>query len=257
MKKSCIIFLVLVTTVVSCIVFVWTFPVEAQKQNYGAPMQPKMLTPQRREIKRLDPTLSLKQSVSLMTNGIRMSKELIATLNKDRAGGDIQNNVRTIVFNGMKKTASITAPKNEETLITQTILAIDQGNRESLHEIANKIQSNASLKTELRVEIAMLEEELLDWQDYSSTRELTYLRLEQQTDGSYKMIEKTEVMTKEEVESLLEIMLNHLGTISDMVQRDMLKLQYAQQKMAQVMQTLSNMMKMFHDSAKSIIQNLR
>ena len=261
--------MVLVATVLSCIVIVWTLPVEAQNQPYRAPMQPKTLTPQKfkrgsvsketqsRVIKRLNPTLSLKQHASLKANGRRMSKELLAALNKNREGRNIQNNVRRIVFTGMEKTAYITAPKDEETLVTQTMLAIDQGNRENLHEIANKIQRNASLKAQLREEISMLRDELAEWPNNDETRTLTYLKLVQQADGSYKMIEVTQTVTKSQVESLLEQMTMQLETISDMTQMDMLNLQDAMNKQAQLMQMMSNIMKMFHDTAKSIIQNLR
>ncbi len=46
-------------------------------------------------------------------------------------------------------------------------------------------------------------------------------------------------------------------TVSDMSQMDQLKLQDAMQKQAQMMQTLSNISKMTHDTLKGIIQNMR
>jgi hypothetical protein len=46
-------------------------------------------------------------------------------------------------------------------------------------------------------------------------------------------------------------------TVSDMNQMDQLKLQDSQQKLAQVVQTISNLMKTENDTLKAIIQNMR
>lgn len=46
-------------------------------------------------------------------------------------------------------------------------------------------------------------------------------------------------------------------TISDMSQMDQLKLQEAMQKQAQILQLISNISKMQHDTLKAIIQNMR
>jgi hypothetical protein len=76
---------------------------------------------------------------------------------------------------------------------------------------ASETGAETNAEAELREEIAMLQDELSDWPD-GETREITYQELVQQPDGSYKLVTKTQIMTKEEAESLLDSMEDQLKT---------------------------------------------
>jgi hypothetical protein len=75
------------------------------------------------------------------------------------------------------------------------------------------ILSNASLKAVLREEILMLRDELSDWPTDGSFRKITYREVIRQSSYSYRLVERTQSMTKQEVVSLVagfESLLNEL-----------------------------------------------
>ncbi len=119
---------------------------------------------------------------------------------------------------------------------------------------ANKVAQNNEAAAVLREEIAMLRDEVLDWPDDGSTREITYREL---IAPDLVTVEKTEVMTKEQAKALIAKMESQLATLADTSQQDMMKLQDAMNKQAQLMQMMSNLMKMFHDTASAIVRNLK
>ncbi|MFW9941602.1 MAG: hypothetical protein ACFFFT_11220 [Candidatus Thorarchaeota archaeon] len=74
-------------------------------------------------------------------------------------------------------------------------------------------------------------------------------------------IQMAEVMQKcENIEKIKEEMAKleeQLNTLDEMTQMDLLKLQQAMEKQQQYLQMIASVMKSMHDTAKSIIQNLR
>src|SRR5262245_38629173 len=64
-------------------------------------------------------------------------------------------------------------------------------------------------------------------------------------------------LTKDQVEKEIAAWEERLNSLGDDAQRSALDLQAAMQKQQQLMQTLSNVSKTLHDTAKAIIQNLR
>jgi hypothetical protein len=61
------------------------------------------------------------------------------------------------------------------------------------------------MKTDVREEIASLQDELDDWPE-GKTRAITYTTWEEQSDGSYRRAEKNEEMSKEQAEDLVQNM---------------------------------------------------
>jgi hypothetical protein len=59
------------------------------------------------------------------------------------------------------------------------------------------------IKAALREEITMFQDSLSDWPSDGSQRTFTYRSPVRQVDGSWKLIEKTEVMSKEQVQNLI------------------------------------------------------
>jgi hypothetical protein len=97
-------------------------------------------------------------------------------------------------------------------------------------EITNKIKSNIDEKTDLNERIA---------------------KLRQQIDTTYDRATK---LTLEKEVSMLEA---KIATLDDMTQMMQLELQDAMNKQQQAFTMISNVMKSFHDTAKSIINNIR
>jgi hypothetical protein len=84
---------------------------------------------------------------------------------------------------------------------------------EESHEVENSEgstieleQRNNEIKSEVREEILMLQDELDDWPDDGETRTITYTELVRQPDGTYKMVEKTENLTKDRLRNLIKDM---------------------------------------------------
>jgi hypothetical protein len=97
-------------------------------------------------------------------------------------------------------------------------------------DITNKIKSNIDEKTNLKERI---------------------VNLRQQIDTTYDRATK---LTLEKEISMLEA---KIATLDDMTQMMQLELQDAMNKQSQAFTTLSNVMKSFHDTAKSIINNIK
>ena len=252
-----------------CMVVSWVLPADAEEPVLRAPAQHKM--PARQMLnstavaegarpadanRRLSPLLPRQRAV-LEAHGRQLSKELLGALRNNRGGSRAQQQVRRIVENGMRQTVRITAPRDPETLLTQTMFAALGGLQDDLRTFAERIQDKGNAKAAIREEMAMLQDELGDWPDDGSTRTLTYTQLVMQPDGSYSFIEKTQTLTKDQAKNLLDSMEALLATQSDLTQRDMLSLQDAMNKQAQLMQMMSNLQKSFHDTAMAMIRNLR
>lgn len=152
--------------------------------------------------------------------------------------------------------AETTGATDSETLTMDTLLCAYQGVQGTLEEFALKIQGSNVMKQEVREELTMLRDMLSDWPE-GETRTITYSSMEKQPDGSYKMVEHTETLTKKDAENLIEKMETDLNSLSDISQMDNLKLQQIMEQQAQLMQTMSNIMKAINDAAKAIIGNMR
>ena len=116
------------------------------------------------------------------------------------------------VFNKEGMNLEDSAPGTKP-ILELRMVAADAGLGES-GESATGIGTNEAKGT-VREEMSALGDELSDWPDDGSTREITYIEVTKNADGTYSYVEKTEVMTKEQAEALLDKMDQMLGTISD------------------------------------------
>ena len=74
---------------------------------------------------------------------------------------------------------------------------------------------------------------------------------------SQKQLDVVMFYSLNEIDKNLRQEIKELQEISDMSQLDMMKLQDAMQKEAQLMQMMSNMMKAMHDTSMAIIRNMK
>lgn len=142
-------------------------------------------------------------------------------------------------------------------LACDSMLAAYAGCNDDLMVLANKCSNTTEIKKEIREDISMLQDELSDWPEGQDKMEITYNEYSQNADGTFSSKEVTKEMTKEDVNNLIDSLNSTKDTLSEMNQMDMLNLQNAMNNQSQLMQTVSNIMKVMHDTAKSIIQNLR
>jgi hypothetical protein len=185
------------------------------------------------------------------------AKQLIENFQSDKSDIRKEDDARQIITAVMDKTAIITNAANEKALIQNTMLAANYGLQANVNQIAAKVATSNQIKSILREEITMLMDILSDWFDDGSAKKITYNSCIKIADDRYEIVEKTEVMSKEQAEALIEKMDSQLEALSDMSQQLQLQLQDAMNKQQQAMQMISNIMKTMHDTAKAIIQNMK
>jgi predicted nuclease with TOPRIM domain len=115
-------------------------------------------------------------------------------------------------------------------MATKELMQQYENAEEKTVEITNKIKSNIEEKTNLKDRIA---------------------KLNQQIDTTYDRATK---VTLEKEIAMLE---SKITTLDDMTQQMQLELQDAMNKQQQAFTMISNIMKSFHDTAKSVINNIK
>lgn len=186
-----------------------------------------------------------------------IAKQLLENMQSDKSDRRKEDDARKFLAAGMEKTAIITNAENETALMQNTQSAVSYGLQANVYRLAAKVKTNTYVKNVLREEIAVLEDLIADWSDETVVQAVSYRSCIKLDDGSYEIDEKTKVMSKEQVEALIEEMENQLNTLADINANLMLELQDAQNKQSQMMQMMSNIMKSMNDTAKAIIKNLK
>ncbi len=188
---------------------------------------------------------------------LNAGKNIANGLSSISGGATAESELIGLIGGDMADIANALGSGDANMLTNQSVLAAYAGVNEDLMGFANKVNNNNNAKSTLRENVSMLQDEVTNWPDGVETQDITYTELTQNADGTFTETEVTKPMTKAEVQNLIESMNSQKETLSEMSQMDMLNLQNAMNQQSQLMQTLSNIMKVMHDTAKSIIQNLR
>ncbi len=197
--------------------------------------------------------LNAEDKSTVLSAGKNIAKSLTSAAGAASSEGEIIN----LIGGDMADIAKTLGSGDGNMLTNQSVLAAYAGVNDDLMGFANKVNNNNNAKSTLRENVSMLQDEVTNWPEGVETQDITYTELTQNADGSFTEKEVTKPMTKAEVQNLIDSMNSQKDTISEMSQMDMLNLQNAMNQQSQLMQTLSNIMKVMHDTAKSIIQNLR
>jgi hypothetical protein len=170
-----------------------------------------------------------------------------------------------------KLTAGQTAPPELKALVTATIQSYQQTTGEQnadaavqgsmymavasadadVYDFAAQLKANLDEKKSIREEIADFRDQMGDAK-YDGPGGTSTFTIKDENGN-----EKQVTMTKEQAEAHMGNLESKLQTASDMTQEMQMQLQDAMNKQAQAIQLLSNIMKMFHDTAKAIIGNMR
>ena len=212
---------------------------------------------QKAEIDQLIKSLPKKRQKTFKAVSAIMAKQLLENMQSNKDKRTKENDALEIVSAGMEKTAIITNAIDDQTLIQQTQAAVSYGLQVFVFQLEVKLAANNHIKEILREEITALKDIIYDWSGEIIVREVTYRSYIQLADGSYEIVEKTSVMSQEQVIALIEEMEVMLASLGEDSEELMLRLQDAMNEQARVMQILSNIMKNMHDTAKAIIQNLK
>ncbi len=206
---------------------------------------------------RLMSSLPAKKRVAFKAIGRTMAKQLAYYLKNKKGGSRLKKIDREIIAKGMRKITTITSPKNKKDLFTHTKLAVYNGLQENLHKLSNKVININKIKAILREEISMLKDVLSSWPENVQHQKITYRTCSKQRDGRYKVIERTEALTKESAKYLIKKMEDQLAGLRHSSKKNKIALQEAMNKQAQLMQMMSNIQKVMNDTAMAIINNLK
>ena len=97
-------------------------------------------------------------------------------------------------------------PIDINTLVQDVLRADYSETAQDLKDTADGVQSQNETKNGIREEIVTLQDELGDWPDDGSTREITYSEWEEGENGTMVKVKITVTLTKDEAEALLEKM---------------------------------------------------
>ena len=209
------------------------------------------------KIEQLITSLPADRKKTFKTVSTIVAKQLIENMGSSKNDRRKADDARQILAAAMDKTAVITNATDANTLMQNTMYAAMYGVEIDLKQLAAQVSANNQIKKIIREEISNLKDILSDWLDDNSAKVITYRECIKLKDGSYQIEERTRMMSKEQVEVLIDDMENQLATLSDRNEMDNKKLQDAMNKQAQIMQMMSNIMKNMHDTANATIQNLK
>ena len=92
-----------------------------------------------------------------------------------------------------------------------------------LNELGAELKEHRIILAKAREEISLLRDELSDWPDGDDTQTITYRDVEKQADDSFQIVDKTETMTKDQLENQihsLEESVNHIDDyINDLLEQ--------------------------------------
>lgn len=183
-------------------------------------------------------------------------KNLAKTLTSVSAGASAED-IGAMIYGDMANIANTLGNGDANMVACNSMLAAYAGVTDDLYGLANKCSNTTNLKKSIREDEAMLRDELANWPEGVDKIEITYNEYSQDANGNFIKTEVTKEMSKSEVQNLMSELDGVKETLTEMNQMDMLNLENAMNSQAQLLQTVSNIMKMMHDTAKSIIQNLR
>jgi hypothetical protein len=186
-----------------------------------------------------------------------MTNQLIENLQSNKSEAQKEDDAIKIIAAGMEKTAIITNAANEQALIQNTQSALIYASEATVRQASVKVETINHIKQVMQEEITALKDLLTDWADDPIVQEVNYRSCIKLSDGRYEIVEKTVVISKEQVEALIADLENQLDTMADMSQELQHHLQDTMNKQSKIMQIMSNIMKNMHDTAKAIIHNMR
>ena len=157
-----------------------------------------------------------------------------------------------------RETMSIVTQESQTAQEKDALLMGMYGVEKNLRGYFTKVQGEQHLASEVREDIAVLEDMLADWPDDGSTELIDYREVRFSSDGTPSVVEhQGAALTKEEAQALLNKLKGNVETLGHFENQDMMMLQFMVNRYQQAMNTLSNILKSKNDTHKGIIGNIR
>lgn len=182
--------------------------------------------------------------------------------------GNLDGSTKTTAEESFRDFISVTNESNIEEATNGMLMLGLSDSQIDLKRFGDELSGNIKAKQDKREEIMDVRGMIADYPKGWTQQENADGKLVFDKDNNPVMeasftytdadgMKKTETLTKTQADDLLSSLESQLSTIGDMTQLMQMNLEQALQKEQQFYQIMSNIMKMMHDTAKSIIQNLK
>ena len=207
-------------------------------------------------LQNLHRTASSQQSQALVEAGHTMAQQIYGVL--PLGGGVNAGTLPPLLEESLSHAAEqyiiTTGQQNVDQVTTGLMYMAVDGVNNVVLDLAGELKSNLDAARSKREEIAEFRNTMADWaEDGPQTQEFSWSTF----DGEGQVIEHTEELTRDQAEAKMSELEGLLQSFNDLDQDFQFRLQQAYQNQQQAMQLISNTDKMFHDTAKSILNNLR
>jgi hypothetical protein len=202
------------------------------------------------------------QSADHGTQVLATAKKLAAaTYNEMRQGRDEHNHsleYEHAAQTSYQQDVTVLPPEGSANREGQLVLMGLYGSEQNLKDFFNKVRSEQGVATELKEDIAELEEMLIDWPENGGSEQFDYRDVRFNDDGSITVVgHEGSFLTRAEAEALLNKLKAKVETLGQFENRDMMQLQWMVNRYQQSMTILTNILKNKHDTHKAIIANVR
>ena len=140
-----------------------------------------------------------------------------------------------------------------DNVVYASLEAMAEAANGQLGGLALQAQASTNAKKDLRADMADVRETLANWPEGAETQTFYWTEY----DDYGKPTEYQEDLAREQAEALYDSLASQEATMSDLNQLQTMDLQALEQRQQEVMEAMSNILKILHDTAKAIIGNLR
>jgi hypothetical protein len=195
--------------------------------------------------------LTDEQKAALVQTGNQLFQGLASSPAGLTAGSAAPPELKALVTQTIQSYSETTGEQNADAAVQGSMYMAVASADADVYDFAAKLKGNLDEKKAIREEIADFRDQMADAK-YDGPGGTSTFTIKDENGN-----EKQVTMTKEQAEAHMGNLESKLQTASDMTQEMQMQLQDAMNKQAQAIQLLSNIMKMFHDTAKAIIGNMR
>lgn len=198
---------------------------------------------------------SAEQAELLMEAGRVFGAEADNEVEQGRIDGPYSPSAIKAGMNTYAEYMATTGSNSQSDILAGALVFGMYGHEQNLRDYFDKLAAEQRLASELRTDVAVLDELLADMEP-GETEVFSYREVFFNEDGTQTVVTHQDVeMSKEQIEALKEKLQGQIETLGQIENRDMTKIQVMVQRWQQAMTALSNILQNIHDTQRGIIAN--
>ncbi len=142
-------------------------------------------------------------------------------------------------------------------MIDETIHAGMYGVEKNLYDFFAGVQQKQNSASDVRADLAELQEMIADWPDDGSSQSFSYHEVTINDDGTFEVHERNVTLTKEQAIALANSMQLDLDSIGDISMSDQFKLQRMVEQYQEGLNAFSNILKQQDEVMRGTVQNIK